>query len=77
MNKIFISGGGAFNQFLIGQIKASFSGKVILPPSNIIAFKEAIIFAFLGLRRWEGKVNVLASVTGATRDSSSGIIHLP
>lgn len=77
VKKVFISGGGAFNKLLIGQIDASFSGQVVLPTSNIIAFKEAIIFAFLGLRRWEGKTNVLASVTGATRDSSSGIIHLP
>ena len=45
-----------------------------IPEKEIIDYKEALIFAFLGLRRLEGKTNVLASVTGAESDSCSGRI---
>jgi anhydro-N-acetylmuramic acid kinase len=45
-----------------------------VPENKIVDFKEALIFAFLGLLRWQNKINCLASVTGAERDSCCGKI---
>jgi anhydro-N-acetylmuramic acid kinase len=45
-----------------------------IPDDNLIQFKEALIFGFLGVLRLREEVNVLASVTGATKDHSSGVI---
>lgn len=76
--KLLITGGGAFNSFLVSRIKASLPDwKIVTPDADLISFKEAIIFAFLGLMRIQNEINVLSTVTGASRDSSSGVIHLP
>ena len=72
--KMLVTGGGARNKFLIERLQARTKHEVIVPEAAIIDYKEALIFAFLGLRRMEGKTNVLASVTGAESDSCSGQI---
>lgn len=74
---VMISGGGAKNDFLIELIENYFNGKVIIPSDDIVDFKEAIIFAFLGALKLKGLNNILAEYSGAKCDSSSGIIHLP
>lgn len=76
--KVLITGGGAFNQFLIQLIKKKLQNWDIDVPSNeLISFKEALIFGFLGLKKYLGEINVLSSVTGAKHDTSSGVIHTP
>ena len=72
--KILVTGGGARNKFLMERLQARSSHKVVIPDKMIIDYKEALVFAFLGLLRLEGKTNVLASVTGAESDSCSGKI---
>lgn len=72
--KLLITGGGAFNTFLIDRIKFHSSLNVVLPNSEIINYKEALIFAFLGVLRIQNKTNCLSSVTGATKDSSVGVV---
>ena len=72
---LLITGGGAHNAFLIDLIRQKFHGQVIIPDDNTIDFKEAIIFAFLGMLRANGLPNCLASVTGAKRDSCGGGIY--
>ena len=72
--KILVTGGGARNKFLMERLQARTKHEVIIPEKEIIDYKEALIFAFLGLRRLEGKTNVLASVTGAESNSCSGKI---
>ena len=72
--RILVTGGGARNQFLMERLQARTSHKVVIPEKMIIDYKEALVFAFLGLLRLEGKTNVLASVTGAESDSCSGRI---
>lgn len=76
--KILVTGGGALNDFLVELLNTNKCGlSFVLPDHKIVEFKEAIIFGFLGLLKWRNEINVLASVTGASRDSSSGIIHYP
>jgi anhydro-N-acetylmuramic acid kinase len=73
--KALVTGGGAFNTFLIEQLTTHSSAEIIIPGKQIIDYKEALIFAFLGLLRFMGEVNCYATVTGAKRDSSSGMIY--
>jgi anhydro-N-acetylmuramic acid kinase len=78
-NKIataLVSGGGAYNSFLIDRLKHHFKGEVIIPDDNTIQFKEALIFAFLGYLRLNNKINTLKSVTGAKSDSVGGAVYL-
>ena len=75
--KILVTGGGARNKFLMERLQARSSHEVVIPDKMIIDYKEALVFAFLGLLRMEGKTNVLASVTGAESDSCSGQIWQP
>lgn len=77
LSSVFVTGGGAHNIFLIQLLQEKIKAEVIVPQKKIVDYKEAIGFAFLGLLRWLGKVNVWASVTGARSDSSSGIINHP
>jgi anhydro-N-acetylmuramic acid kinase len=77
-NKIMlITGGGAFNTFLVQQIAAHTAVGLFIPDPKTVNYKEALVFALLGLLRMKGKPNCLASVTGATHDVSGGAIYLP
>ena len=76
ISTLLVTGGGAKNLFLIELMQEKAEGQldIIIPEKEIIDFKEAIIFAFLGLLRALNKINTLSSVTGATKNSSGGII---
>ena len=73
-SSVLITGGGAFNDFLIERITLLSSAKISIPNNTLINYKEALIFAFLGLRKIENKVNCLQSVTGAKKDHCSGVV---
>jgi anhydro-N-acetylmuramic acid kinase len=77
IKKLLITGGGAHNKHLISCISANFNGQIIIPNNKIIEFKEAIIFGFLGALYLEKQANCLQDVTGAIRNSCSGVLHLP
>ena len=74
---VLITGGGVFNEFLIERIKSKTTSEICIPNSQIINYKEALIFAFLGLLRADNQVNCLKSVTGANKNHSSGKIFTP
>ena len=76
-NSILITGGGAFNSFLIKRIENSLDRTILLPSKELIDFKEALVFAFLGVLRSDNQINCLCSVTGANQNHSSGMIFLP
>jgi anhydro-N-acetylmuramic acid kinase len=73
---VLVTGGGAYNSFLIERLASQCKATPKLPDARLIAFKEALIFALLGVLRLRGDANVLRSVTGASRDSCSGAVHL-
>ncbi|RLD42789.1 MAG: anhydro-N-acetylmuramic acid kinase, partial [Bacteroidetes bacterium] len=72
---VLLTGGGAFNLFLISRIKEKSESKIIIPSKQLIDSKEALIFAFLGVLRMENEINILSSVTGAKKDHCSGSIN--
>lgn len=76
--KLLITGGGAYNDFLIKKIREKLPfTTVAIPDDKTIQYKEALIFGLLGVLRLRGEINVLASVTGALKDHSSGNIFEP
>ncbi len=72
--RVLVTGGGAWNHFLIRRIQANTQTQIILPEDTLIAYKEALIFALLGYLRWHQLPNVLSSVTGASHNHCSGRI---
>lgn len=75
--KVLITGGGALNRFLVMQIAINSQAAAIVADPMTVNFKEALVFAFLGVLRMRGEVNSLASVTGAGKDSCGGVVYLP
>lgn len=71
-----ITGGGAYNKFLISLFRQNSDVNWIIPEPLIIEFKEALIFAFLGVLRMEISHNALSSVTGASKNSVGGALYL-
>lgn len=77
--RLLATGGGAKNTFLIETLRHYADGAftVVIPDTKIIDFKEAIVFAFMGVKKIRNEINCLKSVTGASTDSSSGVIYHP
>jgi anhydro-N-acetylmuramic acid kinase len=72
---ILITGGGAYNDFLIERMQNYLPKvKIIIPDKIILEFKEALVFALLGVLKFRNEINTLSSVTGAKVDHSSGNI---
>lgn len=71
------TGGGTHNHFLLHLIEhyASDQIKIVVPKGQLIDFKEAIVFGFLGFLRLLEIDNVWAEVTGAKSNSCSGAIY--
>ena len=73
-SKVLFTGGGAHNEYLLQRIESYKSLKITVPDKQLIEYKEALIFALLGVLKLRDEVNCLASVTGASKDHSSGLI---
>ena len=74
---ILVTGGGAFNLHLMDLLQKDAPKNVHynIPDSKIIMFKEAIIFAYLGVLRLLNVPNALADVTGAKYNNVGGAFH--
>ena len=77
IKSLYVTGGGAYNSYLIEKIKEKSKLDIIIPGPIEIEFKEAIIFGLLGALFLGGKTNTLSSVTGARRDVIGGVLHVP
>ncbi len=75
--QMLTTGGGTFNNYLVKRIAANTAVNLVIPDPKTINYKEALVFAFLGLLRMQEKPNCLASVTGASRNVSGGAVYLP
>lgn len=75
--KMLVTGGGAFHKFLIDKLKQFSTHHIEVGSEQLINYKEALIFAFLGGLKQQGKTNILAAYTGASSDSSSGVCWYP
>jgi len=78
-SKMLATGGGALNQFFMDTLQEKLGPNIEaeIPDKVLIAYKEALVFALMGVLRLEGKTNVLSSVTGAMEDSCSGEVFFP
>jgi len=75
LKSIIMSGGGTHHNFLLERLNHYAPGHWVKSSPLLIESKEAMAFAFLGLLRYQGQVNVLSSVTGCSESHSSGKIH--
>ena len=74
---VLFTGGGVFNTYLMSRISRYSKSEILIPEKNIVNFKEALIFAFLGVLKVRNEINCLKSVTGAEKDSCGGEINNP
>ncbi len=74
IKKVLFTGGGTCNSYLIERIKSKTQTEIIIPDKELIDFKEALIFAFMGVLRMQNENNVLSSATGSSHDHCSGIL---
>lgn len=75
LSEILVTGGGSHNQFLVSLLHNSTATTFVVPDILIADYKEALIFAFLGLLRLIGQPNCLASATGSSVDHCSGAVY--
>jgi anhydro-N-acetylmuramic acid kinase len=75
--RILVTGGGAHNGFLVARLRERLDGvDVEVPDAMLVDYKEALVMALMGVLRWREENNVLASVTGASRDSINGAVWI-
>ena len=74
IQNVLITGGGAYNSYLIEKIKSRTETEIQIPKKEIIEYKEALIFAFMGVLRSLNLDNVLSSATGSQNDHCSGLV---
>lgn len=75
--KMLITGGGAFNTYLIEQLQKALPHiELVVPEQSLIMHKEALAMGLIGVLRWREEHNVLSSVTGASRNSIGGAVWL-
>lgn len=73
--KVLVTGGGVWNDFLLERIRANSKAEICVPDHMLVDYKESLIFAFLAVLKENNEVNCLSSVTGASKDHSSGVVH--
>ena len=77
--QLLVTGGGALNGFLVERIHDHLSLiniSTVVPEKELVECKEALIMGLIGLLRWREETNVLASVTGARRNSVGGALWM-
>ena len=76
-SSMLVTGGGAKNSFLMERLAHWLGFEPYIPDQEIVDFKEALVFALMGVLRNEEEINCFKSVTGARSDNSGGVVYLP
>jgi anhydro-N-acetylmuramic acid kinase len=77
--KLLVTGGGAFNTFLVQRLNNTlqpYNIEVVVPDEKLVNYKEALVMALIGVLRWREEYNVLDTVTGARRSSIGGAVWI-
>lgn len=74
IKNVLITGGGTYNSYLLEKLKSKSKTEIQIPAKEIIEYKEALIFAFMGVLRLLNLNNVLSSATGSSMNHSSGLV---
>ena len=77
--KMLVTGGGAFNTFLIKRLSHAlqpYNIEIEVPAAQVVNYKEAIVMALIGVLRWREEYNVFNTVTGALRSSIGGAVWI-
>ncbi|MFN8154078.1 MAG: anhydro-N-acetylmuramic acid kinase [Bacteroidia bacterium] len=72
---VLVTGGGAYHSFLLEKMQEKGNTKLVVPDEQLINFKEAIVFAFLGALNFWGSINVFDSATGSVKDHIGGALY--
>jgi anhydro-N-acetylmuramic acid kinase len=73
---MLVTGGGAYNTFLLESMQNYLPElTLVVPDAKTLEYKEALIFALLGVLKLRKEINVLSSVTGAKKNHSSGKVY--
>ncbi|MBL7924612.1 MAG: anhydro-N-acetylmuramic acid kinase [Bacteroidia bacterium] len=74
-SKILVTGGGAFHTFLLERMAEKSQKVLTVPAEDLVKFKEALVFAFLGVLNYSGRVNVFDSATGSVKQHVGGAMY--
>lgn len=79
LSEVMLTGGGVFNDFLIEKIvsKGTLVYNISIPDEQIISYKECLLMVLLGAFRIQGHQNCFKTITGASKDTINGLIHVP
>lgn len=75
IKNVLATGGGSKNKFFLERLKSMTQPEIIVPDEKIIDFKEALVFALMGMLKIENQINIYQSITGAKKNHSSGTIY--
>lgn len=76
----FVTGGGAYNDYLLERMTYHFQKlglSLEVPDAQTIEFKEAILMSLMGYLRILERPNTIPTVTGAAKMSIGGAVYLP
>lgn len=76
-HRILVTGGGAHNTTLVDAVRRHAAADIMVPDASLIDFKEAVVMAWMGLRRLDGLPNVHGGATGASRSTVGGTVYSP
>ncbi len=77
LRSVFVTGGGAYNSYLLQRVEFHSEVKLIVPADEIIEYKEALIFAFLGALYLNSETSNVPSATGAREAVCLGVEYRP
>lgn len=76
--RVLVTGGGAFNSFLIERLEAIGSGMELqfhIPDDQIVQYKECLLMCCLGYMTYKKQNFGLSGLTGAQAESSGGAYY--